>query len=168
MTKTMYYFICDSMLGKLNRWLRVLGYDSIYSNNYSDSQLLSFMGENKNRYLLTRDKALYDKLVSERRNVILIKSNKITEQLAYLKQVLNIDLTVDPNKSRCSFCNNRLVKVEDIDKIKGNIPPKVKSKIKVYWYCTKCNKVFWKGKMWPNIEKISKQALELSKHEIKT
>jgi uncharacterized protein with PIN domain len=157
-----YEFVCDSMLGKLSRWLRVLGYDTIYSSNFSDEELISYVKKNRSRILLTRDKKLHDEFYKERFKVILIRDHKIANQLAYLNKLLNINLEVDPKCSRCSFCNNILVEIEFNDSIRGLVPPKIRLKNRLYWFCENCNKVFWKGKMWPNIKRVSKDAIELS------
>ncbi|MHA1753931.1 MAG: Mut7-C RNAse domain-containing protein [Candidatus Odinarchaeia archaeon] len=154
-------FICDDMLGRLNKWLRVLGYDSLFSNTYTDDELLSLLIENDDRILLTRDKNLYLRALKHNRKALFIQDQEIVKQLAYLKKKLNINLKVQPDISRCSFCNTPLKKVNSINKFKALIPPKLRNRRK-FWYCSKCNKIFWKGRMWPNIIELPMRALKAS------
>ncbi|MBA3043717.1 hypothetical protein FP804_01105, partial [archaeon] len=66
-------FVADTMLGRLARWLRLLGFDVLYPETADDKELLKIAGE---RIIFTRDKEL-----GKKENVFLIKSVRIDEQL---------------------------------------------------------------------------------------
>ncbi len=151
-------FICDSMLGRLSRWLRVLGYDTLYQRDIEDEEIINLLADCKIRILLTRDRQLYTRVVEAGLKSILIPYENIIRQLAYIGKKLNLNLKLDPDNSRCSVCNSRLVKVSNIDSVRALIPPLLRRGNRNFWYCHKCNKVFWKGRMWPNISRIASTA----------
>ncbi|MEJ2781578.1 Mut7-C RNAse domain-containing protein [Stygiolobus sp. CP850M] len=129
-------FVVDAMLGKLARWLRILGYDTAYNNNFVDWKILKIASD-ENRIIITRDRGL---CVRARKRGLecfyVIPGLKIEEILAKLSSKYSIDLNiVDPNFSRCSVCNGVLKKVND------NL-----------WECTRCHKKYWKGSHWRTIE----------------
>jgi Uncharacterized conserved protein len=107
-------FVVDAMLGKLARWLRILGYDTAYNNNFEDWKILKIASD-ENRIIITRDRGL---CVRARKRGLecfyVIPGLKIEEILAKLSSKYSIDLNiVDPNFSRCSVCNGVLKKVND-------------------------------------------------------
>ena len=101
-------FIADVMVGKLARWLRVLGFDVAYSNKYQDDEIIRIAGA-ENRIILTRDTGL----AARRHNCqcLLIESG---DYAAQIRQVLRSHDLKDFNVfSRCLQCNTLL---EDVDK----------------------------------------------------
>jgi uncharacterized protein with PIN domain len=76
-------FLLDGMLGKLTRWLRILGYDAEYSKNSSDNNLLS-QAKDESRILLTSDAQLYRNAVSRNIDTLLMDSKSDSEKLANL------------------------------------------------------------------------------------
>jgi uncharacterized protein with PIN domain len=101
-------FIVDVMVGKLARWLRVLGCDAAYSNAYAGDEIIR-IAEAENRVILTRDTGL----LARRKNAacILIQSGNQWEQI---RQVLRtFDLKKFDVFSRCLECN---VPLENVDK----------------------------------------------------
>src|SRR5688572_2676860 len=101
-------FIVDVMVGKLARWLRVLGFDAAYSNTYGDDEIIR-IAEAENRVILTRDTGLLAR--RNRPECILIQSGNYREQI---RQVLRtFDLKTFDVFSRCPECN---VPLEDVDK----------------------------------------------------
>ena len=129
-------FIVDAMLGKLARWLRILGYDTAYSNKFEDWKILK-IAEEENRIILTRDRGLCNRARKKGLECFYVMPGlKIEEILAKLSAKYGIDLTTaDPEFSRCSVCNGVLRKIND------NL-----------WECTRCHKRYWKGGHWRTIE----------------
>ena len=78
-------FIADDMLGRLARWLRILGYDTSYSKSISDNALIR-RSHRERRLVLTRDTHLGDKMHSKK--YVLIKSEKYLEQLIGFLKIL--------------------------------------------------------------------------------
>lgn len=155
-------FICDSMLGRLGRWLRVLGYDTVFRREISDSDILLLLKSECQRILLTRDKRLHEKTIRIPLKSILITDDDIVKQLAYVGKALKLNLKVDPDNSRCSFCNTPLTRIIEPSGFRGLIPPSLRGTRRNFWYCSNCNKIFWKGRMWPNITRITVAASKMA------
>lgn len=134
-------FIVDEMLGKLAKWLRMLGYDTVYNTPTSDSSLVS-QAFREQRVIITRDTRLVARKYITR--YILIKSDKYIEQLKQVIEELN--LVPDKNNffSRCLLCNTE---IETIPKaaVKTKVPPYVYEAQDKFLHCPKCDKLYWAG-----------------------
>jgi uncharacterized protein with PIN domain len=134
-------FICDDNLGKLAKWLRTLGYDTLFFDPIEDGDLIA-RGLKEDRAVLSRDTQLsrFKPKLGER--LIFIQSDKPLEQL---KQVLEY-LKLKPNKellfSLCLLCNEPL---EDVKKeeIKDKLYPYVYRTYNQFSRCPKCNRIYW-------------------------
>jgi len=132
-------FIADVMLGKLARWLRVLGLDVAYSNAYEDNEIVR-MAEQENRVILTRDTGLAAR--RSRAECLLIASGNYKEQI---QQVLRtFDLRTFTVFSRCLECN---VLLKDVDKesVFEQVPAYVYLTQERFAICPSCNRVYWHG-----------------------
>ena len=106
-------FIVDGMLGRLAKWLRILGYDTAYFPHLDDNQLVR-LARAEGRLLLTRDRGLAHRRGLQR---LLIESDHLEEQLG---QVLaELTLTGGQPFSRCPVCNTLLQKVEKLNDLMG-------------------------------------------------
>jgi len=134
-------FIADHMLGKLAQWLRILGYDTVFSPEYDDADIVR-LALREGRVILTRDRGLIARVAV--REFIFIESQDHTEQV---KQVFDI-LKVRPDIGRiftlCPVCNRRIVAV-DKDQVEGAVPPYVYQHKDNYSKCPKCRRIFWQG-----------------------
>jgi len=132
-------FIADVMVGKLARWLRILGYDVLYSNTFDDDEIV-IEAESTGRIILTRDTGLYRRRT--RAQCVLIESDD------YKKQVRQVTLRFDLKDfnflSRCLECN---VLLEPIDKEGAfeKVPPFVYLTHDRFASCPSCNRVYWHG-----------------------
>ncbi len=153
-------FVCDAMLGRTARFLRLFGYDTLYSNNYSDSELLEIALEEK-RILLTRDIALHHQAVKLNIPSILLLEKTYIDRITNLILKLNLNLELNPSISRCATCNARITPIPK-EKVKGKIPEKTFAAFNEYWICTNdtCGKIYYQGPHWINITKIFKQIKE--------
>ena len=160
-----YKFIVDAMLGDLAKWLRLLGFDTLYFSSISDSQLYKKMLETK-RVLLTSDKRFYSN-IKDKNNVIYVPiTTDIIMKLKIVLRTLNIqeDCITDLIGTRCVYCNQKLVKVNSINDVKTLVKKyKIKeipyrlTQTEDFWFCSHCKKLYWKGRMWRRInETISK------------
>src|SRR5262249_27363561 len=95
------------MVGKLARWLRVLGFDVVYSNTIDDEEILRF-AHSENRVILTRDTGLVARCRDAR--FLLISSGNYKEQLRQVLQTF--DLKEFDVLSRCIECNTPLDAVD--------------------------------------------------------
>jgi len=142
-------FIIDGMLGGLSRWLRILGFDTIYYVDKDDEEL-KIEAEKSDRILVTRDHELYRQAKNQDINAILIQSEQTVEQLQELVELLDLSLT--PKNTRCPKCNNLLNPVEK-ELVCDKVPPESFNAFEEYWICSKCGAVYWKGSHWEQILK---------------
>ena len=149
-------FIADGMLGKLTRWLRMLGHDVLYSQSMSDDQLITLATEEK-RVLLTRDQRLFQRAMKQEIDALLLRQIEGTNQLAYLAKHLDITLRIDPNASRCPKCNAQITPVSKNQLIKV-IPQTTSSYYHQFWKCTWCGQIYWQGSHWTRIQKTLQDA----------
>ena len=132
-------FIADVMVGKLARWLRILGLDVAYSNTYKDDEIIRIAKE-EHRIILTRDTGLAAR--QDRVRCILIESGDYKEQIVQV--VRSFGLKDFEIFSRCLECN---VALADVDKesVFEKVPPYVYLTQERFALCPSCNRVFWHG-----------------------
>lgn len=162
-------FACDCMVTRLGRWLRLLGYDTILSNNLTDDELIQIVSDDskENRILITRDVDLYRRAVKKGLEAFLLTSNSHIEQIAEITHYYNLDVLVDPTQSRCPQCNGQLEKVKDTNKLVDLVSTNTLKAYKDFWLCRQCNQVFWQGRMWSNIMD-SVSLIKDFKHELES
>lgn len=133
-------FMVDVMLGRLARWLRVIGYDASYREGIEDSDLVR-LAIDEGRILLTRDRALPTEWWID--NYLLIDSTKPMEQL---RQVVNYyELPWQERLfSRCTVCNKPLDMLSR-DRAAGRVPEKVFENAGRFAGCPVCERVYWEG-----------------------
>ncbi|MEM2936069.1 MAG: Mut7-C RNAse domain-containing protein [Candidatus Bathyarchaeia archaeon] len=152
-------FVADGMLGKLTRWLRMLGHDVKYSSELGDKKLIE-IAEAESRILLTRDLELYQQATVQGVESFLVEEKPEAEKLAALAKRFNFKLEIDIALSRCPKCNARIrpiAKEEVLDKI----PKKTASNYEDFWECDSCNQVYWQGSHWKRIDKTLKEAQQM-------
>ncbi len=145
-------FVVDTMLGDLARWLRMLGYDVVYSRKLMDWQILR-IAEKDNRIILTRDRGLHARALKKKLKSTLISSDNIEDRLYIVAKKHGIRLYILCDKTRCPICNAPLVKVNK-DQIANEVPKPVYERYYDFWKCPKCGKVYWRGRHWIKIEEI--------------
>src|SRR3972149_9981597 len=102
-------FVVDRMLGRLTRWLRLFGYDSIEINKQeNEDDLLLALAESESRCLISRDRALNRKALKMGIKAYRVQSSEIMEQLKEMEKEFNIKFEVKMNI--CSICNNNIRK----------------------------------------------------------
>ncbi len=153
-------FIVDSMLGHLAKWLRILGYDTLYSSSYADWQILR-IAEKTGRTIVTGDRGLYWRARKRGLNAILIEEQEKVARLAELAAKARIKLELDPRRSRCPVCNGELVEVRDKRVVADRVPPQSLEANSVFYVCTKCGKVYWEGSHWRNMRRVVEEAKRL-------
>ncbi len=144
------------MLGKLARWLRMMGHDAKYSNNLDDVELLN-IAKAENRVLLTRDLALYQQAIAKNLEALYVEGLTEPERLSELAKRYNIPLTIDLEKSRCPKCNtkiNPVPKEEITDKVEKN----TLTYYDEFWLCPNCGAVYWQGAHWTKIRATLEEA----------
>lgn len=146
-------FLCDAMLGRTARFLRLLGYDTLYNIDYSDDDLLRVAAE-EHRILLTRDVRLYERAIKLQLPAFLVRDKSYKEGIADLVLNASIELNLDSATSRCATCNAEITRIPK-EEVKGKIPEKTFARFDEYWICTNknCGKIYYFGSHWDNINK---------------
>jgi len=132
-------FIADVMVGKLARWLRMLGFDVLYSNTFEDDEI-AHLAQAENRVILTRDTGFAARRGPHQ--CVFIESDHYKEQV---QQVLRkFDLKDFRIFSRCLECNTPL---EEVDKeaVFERVPPFVYLTQERFATCPSCHRVYWHG-----------------------
>ena len=139
-------FIADAMLGRLARWLRILGYDIIYEPHISDDALIA-RALKEGRIILTMDRKLLER--ESARNSLGIQSYDYREQLRQVIAHYKIDYE-SFIFTRCLRCNDQLDLVEK-EKIKEKVPSYVFLTHEKFEICPQCGRVYWCGTHRTNI-----------------
>ena len=145
-------FAVDCMLGKLAKWLKILGFDTAYFSKIEDDDLLVF-AQNESRVLLTRDNGLIEK--SKNVPALFINSEKWSEQIQQVFNEFDLKGEANPN-SRCIECNT-VLKALPKERARNLVTPFIYQNAEKYSLCPECGRVFWKGTHQRDMEeKITK------------
>jgi len=135
-------FIADCMLGKLAKWLRLIGCDTEYVHDAQDDELVR-RALREDRILLTRDGTLAGRRMVRGRS-FLIESEETGKQLRQVIERFGIRIDSDGLFTRCIICNEPM---EDVPKlsVKRLVPPYVYKTQERFGRCPSCGKVYWRG-----------------------
>ncbi|MCM8760280.1 MAG: Mut7-C RNAse domain-containing protein [Candidatus Omnitrophica bacterium] len=133
-------FIVNGMLGKAGRWLRLMGYDTLYFNTNRKVELLR-IGKKEGRKVLTRDRKL---ALSNPDIVVLIESEGTLNQLKEIIRKLSLTPSEENFLKRCSLCN-AVLESKSKEEIKELVPEYVYSTQDRFFQCPLCKRVYWKG-----------------------
>lgn len=131
-------FLADSMLGKLARWLRLMGYYVEYvKSDATDSEIIDKCLR-ENLFLFSRDRQL----------CIRYPRSLYLESDSYMDQLKEIVSRFPPDRanyfSRCPICNGRVEKILT-DQYLNQLPESVKERFEYIYLCDDCGKVYWEG-----------------------
>ncbi|MDX1295172.1 MAG: Mut7-C RNAse domain-containing protein [Sulfurimonadaceae bacterium] len=132
-------FIADCHLGKLAKYLRLFGFDTLYFNSIDDDDLIA-MANKEGRTILTRDRALYERGEA---SCLYLKPRDTRGQLELVIAELGLKQVCRPFV-RCLVCNTPLQPI-DKDAVANKVPPKVARFFDTFEICPVCDKVFWHG-----------------------
>lgn len=148
MYNTAMKFVVDSMLGKLARRLRLLGYDTLFDPKFEDRTLLK-LSKDEQRWIVTRDRGIAQVRGAK---VLLIKSGNIEEQLKEISKLAGIKMDERTAFSRCSECNSPVEEV-DKEKVRSIVPEFVYKTMDKFSYCPRCKKAYWRGTHYDKMKK---------------
>jgi len=140
-------FIVDCMLGKLAKWLKILGFDTLYFSKIEDDELLA-IAQNQERILLTRDTELIEKAKGV--ETLFLESEEWREQIRQVLEIFNLWEKVDPH-TRCIDCNMRLKNLAKKN-AKNLVTPFVYRHADSFALCPGCGRVFWRGTHFKDME----------------
>jgi uncharacterized protein len=151
-------FLADSMLGKLTRWLRILGLDVSYSTELNDSEFLE-VARKENRVLLTKDLELYKRAIAKGLEAFYVVGETESGRLAELAQRYALTLEVDMEKSHCPVCNTKL-KATPKEQLISELEKNTLTYYDKFWKCPNCGQVYWQGAHWKQITNTINEAKE--------
>ncbi len=140
-------FIVDHNVGKLARWLRIMGYDTLFFNGSNDSSMVS-TALNEERVILTRDTQIMKRRVvtSGRLSAIFIQSDYPEQQMCQVIEDLNLDCQFRPF-AVCLECNQALLE-RSKQQVEERVPPYVFQTQSQYMECPVCHRIYWRGTHW--------------------
>lgn len=142
-------FVADAHLGGLARLLRMAGFDTLYRNDFRDSEIAD-VAAREGRIVLTRDRELL-----KLRNIThgcYVHALKPAQQLGEILNRLDLTRSLRPF-TLCMDCNAPL---RDIDKAQviERLPPSVQANHERFTTCDLCGRVFWKGSHWQRLREL--------------
>jgi len=142
-------FVVDVNVGRLAKWLRVMGYDTRFPREESDNELVR-IALREGRVLVTRDSTLAQRRAVRlgQMQVLYIVKDDLRSQLRQLVQDLN--LNPENGFSRCVRCNQLLCSVAKAEVV-DSVPPYVGQTQCQFMRCPACQRIYWRGTHWSNM-----------------
>ena len=158
-------FVVDGMLGGLARWLRMLGYETMYEPNVDDDDLLQ-LSQKTQSALLTRDEELYRRAKKRNISSLLILGDAEDARLGQLAKNLGISLEINLTSTRCPECGSTLSEIAK-DEAAKSVPATSLKLYDRFWRCTNdsCAKTYWVGSHWKRIRETLEDARRISIRE---
>lgn len=142
-------FVLDNHLGKLTDYLRLLGFDAVYAQDWPDDAIAQCAFE-QNRILLTRDRGLLKrKIISVGRCV---RADDPADQLAEVVEHFSLEPFITPFQ-RCPRCNGKLTPVAK-QEIIDRLLPLTRKYYDEFTQCTTCGQIYWKGSHYVHMQEL--------------
>ncbi len=140
-------FIVDNNVGKLAKWLRMMGYNTVFFDGSNDSHMVG-TALAEGRVILTRDTQIIKRRVvtSGQLEVILITSDDPGQQIRQVIDTLHLDCQFRPF-TICLECNQTLEE-RSREEVKDLVPPYVFQTQSQYVECPACHRIYWRGTHW--------------------
>lgn len=148
-------FILDVHLGRLARWLRMLGFDSDYDTERDDHTIID-MASTQGRIILTRDRGLLKN--TRVTHGYWVRSTDPRKQIEEVVDRLHLRAGFQPF-SRCMECNGTIA-VRRRAQVADRVPPRALERAREFRQCTECEKVYWDG---THLERMQRLVAELSR-----
>ena len=142
-------FVLDVHLGKLARYLRLLGFDTLYRNDYDDAELANLASLDR-RILLTRDRDLLKRAVVT--HGYFVRATDPRQQVEEILDRLDLYRAMRPFQ-RCVRCNG-LLAVAPKQRIVDRLLPETRRHVEDFWECGECGQLYWEGSHVPHIRRF--------------
>ena len=155
---TKYRFVVDVNVGRLARWLRVMGYDTLFFREGDDNDLVR-IALKESRVVVTRDSAFALRWVVKQgmMKVVQIRDDHLDGQLKQLIQDLKLDS--DGEFSRCVECNQPLIPAAR-ERLEDRVPPYVFQHQRKFMECPECTRLYWRGTHWARMTERLKRVYQ--------
>lgn len=140
-------FTVDNNVGKLAKWLRLMGYDTSFFNGKNDSEMVA-RALAEGRIILTRDTHIMERrvVITGRLKAVLIQSDRPEQQMRQVIEALHLDIQFRPFVI-CLECNQPLEE-RSKEQVKDRVPPYVSRTQDQYRECPLCHRIYWRGTHW--------------------
>jgi uncharacterized protein with PIN domain len=147
-------FIADAHLGGLARLLRMAGFDTLYENDFQDSDIEAIAGQEQ-RIVLTRD-------------IELLKRSSLAHgaYVRALKPVRQFSEVIDRFHLRsthpftlCLNCNAALRPIS-LEAARERVPPNIRARHQSFSTCDVCQRVFWEGSHWQSMQRLLAETMD--------
>ena len=142
-------FVADAHLGRLAAYLRLLGFDTLYRNDYDDAELANLASLDR-RILLTRDRDLLKRAVVT--HGYFVRATDPRQQVEEILDRLDLYRAMRPFQ-RCVRCNGMLA-VAPKQRIVDRLLPETRRHVEDFWECGECGQLYWEGSHAPNIRRF--------------
>jgi len=142
-------FIVTKELGRLARWLRILGFDTVYFKSDNKGTLI-LEALREERIIITRSKVKREEL---KKRTVGVVSCDLGEQLEEVIKALNLKIDEKQMFTRCTLCNEPLKDVKK-EEVKDLAPEYVYKTQELFMQCPACKKIYWQGTHWGNVKKV--------------
>jgi uncharacterized protein with PIN domain len=145
-------FIVDINVGKLAKWLRIMGYDAILFKDKDDSDMVK-IALRQDRTILTKDTGIMRRrlVTNGKLKALLIEGENSELQIQQVANKLDLDFHFNPF-SLCLECNEALIE-KSKDSLQGSVPPYVYKTYDFYMQCPTCHRIYWRGTHWEAMSK---------------
>lgn len=148
-------FIADCMLGKLSRWMRILGFDVLFMKDNDD--IILETAEKEKRIILTKDTRMGSRKFKGK--IYFVEGEDWRTQLKEVLDRFSLWDKIEPF-TRCPNCGTPL-KIVRKDRVKYLVPSFIYDQKETFSFCKKCEKVFWEGTHMDDMEKKINSILKL-------
>ena len=147
-------FVLDTHLGQLAAYLRMLGFDTLYRNDYADDELARTSSQER-RILLTRDRGLL------KRGIVVhgyyVRETDPQRQVVEILRRYKLASAITPMR-RCIRCNGLLHTVQKAD-VLDRIEPKTRAYFDEFSACATCDQIYWKGSHYEQMRQFIENVL---------
>ena len=142
-------FIVAKELGRLAKWLRIMGYDAAYFNKDEKRELV-IRSLREERIILSRDSRMsrYSGI-----RFVHVESDFVEEQVKQILAKLNMKPDEERLFSRCVVCNEPLIEIGKVE-VKDKVAPYVYETQEHFMTCPGCSRIYWQGTHWANVKKL--------------
>ncbi|SER53071.1 hypothetical protein SAMN05421690_103511 [Nitrosomonas sp. Nm51] len=133
-------FVVDVNLGRLARYLRLLGFDCLYRNHFADAAIAEISSISR-RIVLTRDRKLLQRKIIRYGYFVRAEAPKI--QVKEVLAKFNLHPWLRP-LTRCTYCNGKLIQTEK-HSISHRLKPLTKKYYDKFLICPDCSQIYWQG-----------------------
>lgn len=141
-------FVLDVHLGRLAGYLRTLGFDTLYRNNYDDAEL-AWISHNEDRMLLSRDLGLLKRSIV--RDGCYVRATDPQQQVFEIVGRFDLYDRIVPFK-RCSRCNG-LLQAAPKEEVSHLVPPRIRAEHDEFHRCQACAQIYWKGSHYERLQR---------------